>query len=61
MWKYLYIFDYRQCGIYKINVPNPEEDVDVGQLLAEHGLNEDHCMYMFSDNELCIELIEKVH
>lgn len=54
-------FDYCQCGIYKINVPNTEEDIDVEQLLAEHGLNEDECSYMFSNDELCIEFIEKVH
>lgn len=61
MWKYLYIFDYCQCGIYKIDVPNTEEDIDVEQLLAEHGLNIDTCSYMFSDDELCIEFIEKIH
>ena len=61
MWKYLYIFDYCQCGIHKINVPNTEEDIDVEQLLAEYGLNEDECSYMFSNDELCIEFIEKIH
>ena len=50
MCKYLYIFDYCHCGIYKINVPNTEEDIDVSQLLAEHGFSEDNCMYMFSEN-----------
>lgn len=61
MGKYLYIFDYCNWGIYKIDVPNTEEDINVEQLLAEYGLNEDNCSYMFSDNELCIEFIEKVH
>ena len=36
-------------------------NINVEQLLAEYGLNEDNCSYMFSDNELCIEFIEKVH
>lgn len=61
MWKYLYIFDYCNCGIYKIDVPNTEEDINIEQLLSEYGLNAGNCSYIFSDNELCIEFIEKVH
>ena len=61
MWKYLYVFDYCVCEIYKINVPNTEEDIDVEQLLREHGINIDHCSYMFSNDELCIQFIDKVN
>lgn len=61
MNEYLYVFDYCQCGIYQINISNPKEDIDIEQLLAEHGLNIDTCSWMFSNNELCIEFIEKIH
>lgn len=61
MWKYLYVFDYCVCGIYKIDVPNTEEDIDVEQLLREYGLNIDTCSYMFSNDELCIQFIDKVN
>ena len=61
MWKYLYVFDYCVCGIYQIKVPNTEEDIDVEQLLREHGINIDNCSYMFSNDELCIQFIDKVN
>lgn len=61
MWKYLYVFDYCVCGIYQIKVPNTEEDIDVAELLEQHGFKEDQCAYMFSNDELCVQFAEKVN
>lgn len=49
--EYLYIMDYSDCTISRINITDIEYD-DIDRILKEKGFNVDECAYMYSDKEI---------
>lgn len=49
--EWLYIMDYADAKVYKLNVTD-EEDDDIERILKAHGFNLDECAYMYADNNL---------
>ena len=54
--EYVYIMDYSDCTINRINITN-EEDDDVTRILRKYGFNEDECSYMYVTKEIDINII----
>lgn len=54
--EYVYIMDYSDCTINRINITN-EEDDDVTRILRKYGFNEDECSYMYVNKEIDINII----
>ena len=56
---YCYIFDFSCNGLYECTIP--EEITEVGQYLEAHyGLNQNHILYMCSQEKLELETIEPI-
>lgn len=49
--EWLYIMDYADAKVYKLNVTD-EEDDDIERILTAHGFNLDECAYMYSYSNL---------
>lgn len=49
--EWLYIMDYADCNIYKLNITDIEDD-DIERIIGPYGFNIDECAYMYSDSEL---------
>lgn len=54
--EYVYIMDYSDCTINRINITN-EEDDDVTRILRKYGFNDDECSYMYANKEIDINII----
>ena len=54
MKEYLYVMDYSDCTISRIDITD-EEDDDVERVLKDYGFALDSCAYMYSK-----ELITKI-
>lgn len=54
--EYVYIMDYSDCTINRINITN-EEDDDITIILRKYGFNEDECNYMYVNKEIDINII----
>lgn len=49
--EYLYVMDYSDATISRINITDIEDD-DVERILKEKDFNVDECAYMYSDKEI---------
>ena len=58
--EWLYIMDYANSDIYKLNISNMEYD-NVEEVIEPYGLNADECAYMSTSSEIdnIKELTEK--
>lgn len=61
--EWLYVMDYCNGGIYEIKL-TPEEqqqDIDMQVFLAEFGLKDDECSWMFTTNRIVmIDKLERI-
>jgi hypothetical protein len=56
---YLYLFDFTYPAIYEIELSYEDGDKDIDDILKEYGLSTEICEYMYSQNKLNIEPIQK--
>lgn len=54
--EYVYIIDYSDATINKLDITDIEDD-DIERILKDNGFNIDECSYMYSDRELTINTI----
>lgn len=54
--EYIYVMDYSDSTINRINITN-EEDDDVTRILRKYGFNDDECYYMYVNKEIDINII----
>ena len=65
-YNYLYVLDYSQGEIYEIKLDEIDkqkmdnDNLDVEELLDEYGLNIDNCHYLFINNKLELNCINKL-
>lgn len=58
---YLYVLDYCQNKIFEIEYDDKEENDDIDRILKEYDLDIDTCSYMYSEEKLEIETIDKTN
>lgn len=51
--EYLYIMDYSDCTISRMDATNIIED-NIEQILSDNGFDIDTCVYMFSEKYITI-------
>lgn len=49
--EWLYIMDYANSDIFKLNITNVEYD-DIEEVIKPYGLNADECAYMITSAEI---------
>lgn len=58
--RYLYFMDYSTPAIYKIKLEDGAEKQTPDEILKDYGLDEDNGYWMFCDNDIEIETINKI-
>ena len=56
---YLYVLEFSYPAIYEIKLTEKDENLTSYQILEKHGLKEDDCHFMYTENKLELSIIKE--
>ena len=56
---YLYVLDFSYPGIYEIELTEEDKKLTSNEILEKYGLKEDNCHFMYTENKLELEILNK--
>lgn len=56
---YLYVLEYSYPAIYEIELTEEDQNLTSYQILEKHGLKEDDCHFMYTENKLELSIIKE--
>ena len=56
---YLYILEFSYPAIYEIELTEENKKLTSNEILEKHGLKEDNCHFMYTENKLELEILNK--
>ena len=56
---YLYVLEFSYPAIYEIELTEEDQNLTSEEILEKHGLKEDTCDFMYSENKLELSTIKE--
>lgn len=56
---YLYVLEFSYPAIYEIELTEEDQNLISYQILEKHGLKEDDCHFMYTENKLELSIIKE--
>lgn len=56
---YLYVLEFSYPAMYEIELTEEDQKLTSDEILKKHGLKEDNCHFMYSENELELSIIKE--
>lgn len=56
---YLYVLEFSYPAIYEIELTEEDQNLTSYQILEKHGLKEDDCHFMYTENKLELSIIKE--
>lgn len=58
VFNYLYVFDFSYPALYEIELTEEDENLNSDEILEKHGIKEDNCRFMYTENKVELETIK---
>ena len=58
-FNYLYILEFSYPAIYEIELTEEDQKLTSDEILEKHGLKENTCNFMYTENKLELEILKK--